>query len=123
MVEHVSLVEIPESNFKKLATFTAKSSKLYDRQKTKSMLGMGELMRAHTEHMEEKKLQDEAKLMFKTKLVPPNFDNVSTTDIFSLCKKDPRTKDEDLVIAYYLIENVGYFSQRLERILMPNLSK
>ena len=118
-----SFIELPKANFRKMATFTAKSQKLSGKRETKNLLEIGELMRAQTENLEEKKLEDEAKLVFKTKLEPPNFNNVSTTDIFTLCRKDPRTKDEDLVIAYYLVDNVGYFSQRLERILMPNLSK
>lgn len=60
--------------------------------------------------------------MFKTILRKPFLEQVSTKNVYELCKKDPRNKDENIFIAYYLINKIGYFSQRLERILIPNLA-
>jgi CRP-like cAMP-binding protein len=49
--------------------------------------------------------------------------NISSRDIFSLWKKEFRNKDENILIAYYLIAKIGYFSTRLDTLLMPSLAK
>ena len=66
--------------------------------------------------------QKNGKKMFTTILRKPNIMNIASRNIFKLCQKDPRNHDENILIAYYLINKIGYFSYKLERILMPNLA-
>ncbi|CAI2371141.1 unnamed protein product [Moneuplotes crassus] len=61
------------------------------------------------------------KSMPQSPLFSSNLENISSS-IYELCRKDCRNRDENIYVASYLINCIGYFSQKLERIVMPSLA-